>query len=67
MNHTTSASTQYTMQDIIDTVAYDAGSVEKSGTPEVSYMAQWVGSDKIQGQTVSVPYPDVKYIHRTTT
>lgn len=61
MNHTTSASTQYTMQDIIDTVAYDAGSVEKSGTPAVGYLSQWIGSDKIQGQTVSSLYPDVKF------
>tara|TARA_B100001778_G_scaffold302527_1_gene279258 strand:+ start:50 stop:1531 length:1482 start_codon:yes stop_codon:yes gene_type:complete len=53
MNHTTSASTQYTMQDIIDTVAYDAGSVERDGTPIAGYISQWTSPDKIKGQTVS--------------
>ena len=54
MNHTTSASTQYTMQDIIDTVAYDAGSVERDGVPISGFLPQWTAPDKIKGQTVSV-------------
>ena len=60
MNHTTSASTQYTMQDIIDTVAYDAGSVERDGTPIAGYISQWTSPDKIKGQTVSSSYKPAK-------
>jgi hypothetical protein len=39
----------YTMQDVIDTVAYDAGSVETSGTPAAGWNTRWESSDKIGG------------------
>ena len=43
----------YTMQDVIDTVAYDAGSVETSGTPAAGWNTRWDSSDKIGGQWVA--------------
>lgn len=50
VNTATTAATQYTMQDIIDTVAFDAGSVEKSGTPADGWNTRWTSSDKIGGE-----------------
>ena len=47
----------YTMQDVIDTVAYDAGSVETSGTPAAGWNTRWESSDKIGGQWVADSYP----------
>ena len=52
-NPATSMATQFNMQDIIDTVAYDAGSVERDGTPIAGYISSWTSPDKIKGQTVS--------------
>ena len=49
VNTATTAATQYTMQDIIDTVAFDAGSVEKTGTPVFGFNTRWTGT-----QTVSL-------------
>ena len=48
-NTATSYATQYSMQDIIDTVAADAGSVEVSGTPVAGFMSQWVTASTIKG------------------
>ena len=48
-NTATSFATQYTMQDIIDTVAFDAGTVERSGTPVAGFMPQWATPSTIQG------------------
>ena len=64
MNHTTSASTQYTMQDIIDTVAFDAGSVESTGTPAIGWNARWTGAQTISGEYVPESRPGDAEIHK---
>ena len=51
-NTATSLATQYTMQDIIDTVAFDAGSVERTGTPIAGMNARWTSASTISGENV---------------
>ena len=52
VNTATTAATQYTMQDIIDTVAFDAGSVEKTGTPIFGFNTRWTGAQTVSGEFV---------------
>jgi len=42
----------YTMQDVIDTVAFDAGSVEKTGTPVFGFNTRWTGTQTVSGEFV---------------
>lgn len=42
----------YTMQDVIDTVAFDAGSVEKTGTPVAGFNTRWTGTQTVSGEFV---------------